>query len=146
MQFRWRRIRRGDLTHPLVLRQKLVDCARTSSAVSCSQRSKFHSHLERRGVGGGEEKERPKFGGEMTQVRWIILRGELTDPLVLCQKWPIAPILRRPTKLKIPLLDTTVDFFCLYSLPLDIRPSGECHHVNIRSPNDGNLLQNVRRR
>ena len=80
-------------------------------------------HVERSGVGEGEEKERSLFGREMMSFRWILLGGELTNPLVLRQNNCRYPILRRPTKLKIPLLDTTVDFFCLYSLRLDIRPS-----------------------
>jgi len=35
----------------------------------------MHSHVERRGVGGGEEKERPKFGGEMMQFHDRRIRG-----------------------------------------------------------------------
>jgi len=54
---------------------------------------KMRLKIERRGVGGGEEKERWKFGGEMMLFRWILLRGELTNSIrsFSAKKWPIAP-------------------------------------------------------
>ena len=69
-----------NVMHPLVPPKKWSIVPKLPALFSCYQCSKMCSHVEMRGIGGGEEKERSKFGGEMMQFCWKrINRGECDE-------------------------------------------------------------------